>query len=161
MFRDLLTQIYNAFQWSLFQIESWGNFTLLFTIPEDVYSVTRENLDRQLDEIGIEIRDLENQSSNQDLDVASAITTICNLGDYWKNGTYETKQFIQDFAFPDGLHWDRENDNYRTTSENEALSLIRLFSSSYRNEISQKKDKTLVLSSLVAEAGLEPATSGL
>ena len=133
----------------------------LGAIPEDVYSVTRENLDRQLDEIGIEIRDLENQSSNQDLDVASAITTICNLGDYWKNGTYETKQFIQDFAFPDGLHWDRENDNYRTTSENEALSLIRLFSSSYRNEISQKKDKTLVLSSLVAEAGLEPATSGL
>ena len=27
-----LQQIYNAFQWSLFQIESWGNFALLFTI---------------------------------------------------------------------------------------------------------------------------------
>ena len=31
MFRDLLAQIYNAFLWPLFQIESWGNFTLLFT----------------------------------------------------------------------------------------------------------------------------------
>lgn len=31
-----MTQIYNAFQWSLFQVERWGNFTLLFTLEGEL-----------------------------------------------------------------------------------------------------------------------------
>ena len=118
-------------------------------IPEDVYTVTRKNLDEQIDEIGAEITTLEKQSSNQVIDTRKAILISCQLADYWKEGTYETKQNIQDLVFPDGLHWDRESDNYRTITENEAIRVFRLFSSSYKNGDIQKKDKSFDLSSLV------------
>ena len=130
-------------------------------IPEDVYTVTRKNLDEQIDEIGAEIATLEKQSSNQVIDTRKAILISCQLADYWKDGTYETKQNIQNLVFPDGLHWDRESDNYRTTTENEALLVFCLFSSCYKNEGAQKKRTSFQKSSVVAEAGLEPATSGL
>ena len=108
----------------------------LGVIPEDVYTVTRKNLDEHLDEIGAEIATLEKQSSNQVIDTRKAILISCQLADYWKDGTYETKQNL---AFPDGLHWDRELDNYRTTTENEALKLFRSFSSSYKTARAQKR----------------------
>ena len=133
----------------------------LGALPEDVYTVTRENLDRQIDDLGIEITNLQNSASNQTIDVLNSITTICNLGYYWKTGTYETKQKIQELAFPRGLKWDRETDNYRTDEENEALKLMRSFSSICKSEKGIKKDKSFDLSSVVAGAGLEPATSGL
>ena len=133
----------------------------LGVIPEDVYTVTRKNLDEQLDEIGAEIATLEKQSSNQVIDTRKTILISCQLADYWKDGTYETKQNIQNLAFPDGLHWDRESDNYRTITEKEALKLFRLFSNSYETAKAQKKDKSFDLSSVVAEGGLEPPTSGL
>lgn len=64
MFRDLLTQIYNAFLWSLFQIESWGNFTLLFTDDltykqiAEKYNVTPRKVKREISKVLRSIRDV-------------------------------------------------------------------------------------------------------
>ena len=44
---------------------------------------------------------------------------------------------------------------------NEALRVFRLFSESYKNEDKEKTGKSFDFSGLVAEAGLEPTTSGL
>ena len=62
---------------------------------------------------------------------------------------------------PKGLNWDRENENYRTISENEALRVFRLLSESYEKADKEKTGKPCDFSGLVAEAGLEPTTSGL
>ena len=79
----------------------------------------------------------------------NGISIPLNLANYWETGTYETRQFIQNFAFPDGLHWDRNTDNYRTVTENEVLWLIRLFSESCKSAGAQKKRKIVKFSSLV------------
>jgi hypothetical protein len=50
---------------------------------------------------------------------------------------------------PKGLNWDRENENYRTISENEALRVFRLFSESYKNEDKEKTGKSFDFSGLV------------
>ena len=130
-------------------------------IPGDVYDVTRRNLDAQIDEIDAEINDLAEKNSNLEIDVAEAILTACKLGDLWKNGDFDLRQRIQKMVSPKGLNWDRENENYRTISENEALRVFRLFSESYKKEDKEKTGKSFDFSGLVAEAGLEPTTSGL
>ena len=79
----------------------------------------------------------------------------------WKNGDFDLRQRIQKMVSPKGLNWDRENENYRTISENEALRVFRLFSESYKSEDKEKTGKSCDFSGLVAEAGLEPTTSGL
>ena len=130
-------------------------------IPSDVYEVTRRNLDKQMEELDIEIKMLSDKNSNLEIDVAKAILTSCKLGDSWKSGNFEMRQKIQKMVSPDGLNWDREKENYRTISENEALRVFRLFSESYRSGEKEKTGKSFDLSGLVAGAGLEPATSGL
>ena len=130
-------------------------------IPSDVYEVTRRNLDKQIEELDIEIKMLSDKNSNLEIDVAKAILTSCKLGDSWKNGNFEMRQKIQKLVSPDGLNWDRETETYRTLSENEALRVFRLFSESYINEDKEKTGKSFDFPAVVAEAGLEPATSGL
>ena len=130
-------------------------------IPGDVYDVTRRNLDAQIDEIDAELNDLAEKNSNLEIDIAEAILTACKLGDLWKNGDFEMRQKIQKMVSPKGLNWDRENENYRTISENEALRVFRLLSESYEKADKEKTGKSCDFSGLVAEAGLEPTTSGL
>ena len=50
---------------------------------------------------------------------------------------------------PKGLNWDRENENYRTISENEALRVFRLFSESYEEDGKEKTGKSFDFSGLV------------
>ena len=130
-------------------------------IPQEVYSMTRSRLDKDIDELDAEIQRLKKNSSNQVSEVNNIILTACNLRTLWQNGNYQNRQEIQKLAFPDGVIWDRDLENYRTTNENEALRLIRSISSNYKNEKLQKKEKSLDFSDLVAGGGLEPPTSGL
>ena len=65
-------------------------------------------------------------------------------------------------VFPDGLIWDKENDKPRTIRENTALMYIRLIAKHLQEGTEQEKTgKSFDFPALVAEAGLEPATSGL
>ncbi len=54
---------------------------------------------------------------------------------------------------PKGLNWDRENENYRTISENEDLRVFRLFSDSNKNEDKEKTGKSFDFSGLVDYTG--------
>ena len=71
------------------------------------------------------------------------------------------RQEVQNMAFPEGIVWDRHNDNYLTPKENLALVTFCSISDSYSLDGTKKEDKSFDLSSVVAEAGLEPTTSGL
>ena len=76
-------------------------------------------------------------------------------------GDFEVSQKIQKMVFPKGVIWDKENRAYLTEFGNEFFDLIFSVSNTYKNKTAQKKDESCDLSSLVAGAGLEPATSGL
>ena len=130
-------------------------------IPKDVYELSKRSLDKDIDQLSAEITHLEKNSSNQVSEVNRAILTACKLEDLWKNGSYKNRQNIQYLVFPDGLIWDKESGKPRTIHENEALLLMRLISSTYKTTGNKKTGKSFDLSGLVAEAGLEPATSGL
>ena len=70
-------------------------------------------------------------------------------------------QKIQKLAFPNGVKWDKGKRTLLTNSDNRFLNLLSIVSDSYKNEMKKETDKSCDLSVLVAEAGLEPTTSGL
>ena len=133
----------------------------LGSIQEDVYTITRATLDRQLAEVEAELNKVTSNSSNLVNTVDDAVVTASKLSSYWKTGTFDNRQKIQNLVFPKGIYWDKEIDDYRTIEENDALSVMASISTSYKNGEIKKEGKTFVLSSVVAGAGLEPTTSGL
>ena len=95
------------------------------------------------------------------MDVDRIIVTVSELGTLWHTSSFAIQQKIQNLAFPEGVKWDREQDIPRTDVENEALRVIRLLSSAYKDGKNEKTGKSFDFPALVAEAGLEPTTSGL
>ena len=139
----------------------WRWHTSILLYPKEVYELTKPKLDRDLDHLNVEISKLEKNSSNQVSDLNRIILTCCKLSYLWENGTYEKRQNLQKLAFPNGVIWDIEIQKPRTITENEVLTILRSVSSTYKNGEKEKTGKSCDFSGLVAEAGLEPATSGL
>ena len=104
---------------------------------------------------------IEGVSLMRILQVNRVILTACKLKTLWKNGSYKNRQNLQKLVFPDGLIWDKETDKPRTIRENEAFKFMRSLSSTYEKWSKEKTGKSFDFSGLVAEAGLEPTTSGL
>ena len=130
-------------------------------IPKDVYELTKKNLDKEIDDLSVQVLKLEENSSNHVSEVNRVILTACKLKTLWKNGSYKNRQNLQKLVFPDGLIWDKETDKPRTIRENEAFKFMRSLSSTYEKWSKEKTGKSFDFSGLVAEAGLEPTTSGL
>lgn len=118
-------------------------------IPREVYDLTKAELDQQIDELEAEISRLHNNSSNLPSDMKGALLTSCKLGTLWKTGDFQKRQKIQNLAFPKGVIWDREIGEYLTTTENEALRVIRSISSIYKSSEKEKTGKTTSFSGLV------------
>ena len=130
-------------------------------LPDEDYQITKEYLTKQISEAEAQLKDAENNSSNYSNSVESVVAIACALKGLWSNGDFEMRQEVQKMVFPEGIVWDRENCNYLTPKENLALVEFRSISDSYKNSNIKKQDKSFDLSCVVAEAGLEPTTSGL
>ena len=112
-------------------------------IPEDVYAISKANLNRKIDEIDIKISSLKSVQSNQALDVRKAVVIACNLSTYWTDSSFELRQKIQNFAFPYKLNFSKENGYNRTNSANEPLMIFHLISDSYNKSEDIKKEEFL------------------
>ena len=130
-------------------------------IPSEVYNVTIDSINNQIEEVESRLRECKIAASNLSIDIDAIVATACKLGTLWEKGDFSEKQKIQNLAFPEGVKWDREKNIPRTDVENGALAVFRSISNSYKMEKAQKKDKPCDLSFLVAGRGLEPLTSGL
>ena len=125
-------------------------------IPKEVYKITIDSLDQKIKETSIELDDALSKKSNQSIDVRKAIITACHLQDYWKSASPADRVKIQNMAFPSGVSFSKETGFNRTPSENEALRVIRLFTSEFVGGRIQKKEKPEDFSFQVAPRGIEP-----
>ena len=130
-------------------------------IPAEVYNTTVSSINSQLEGVEIELSRLKKLSSNLSMDVDRIIVTVSELGTLWHTSSFAIQQKIQNLAFPEGVKWDREQDIPRTDVENEALRVIRLLSSAYKDGKNEKAGKSFDFPALVAGGGLEPPASGL
>lgn len=103
-----------------------------------------------------ELGKMGNEVSNLDKCVDEIINYASNLATTWNLAGYAEKQQLQFLLFPEGMSYNRKNDQCRTTRINEVfLGIAR-----QAHELTQKKngDNTFVLSpsSLVPRTGVEP-----
>ena len=72
-------------------------------------------------------------------DKLDKISLICsNTSSYWKTSDLETRKRIQKLAFPDGIFYDREKGNYRTSNKNVIYNVIAKLSMNYKQKEGEK-----------------------
>lgn len=64
-------------------------------IPKDVYELTKKNLDKEIDDLSVQVLKLEENSSNHVTEVNRVILTACKLKTLWENGSYKNRQNLQ------------------------------------------------------------------
>ena len=112
-------------------------------IPEEVYAISKANLNGKIDEFDAKIRSLKTAQSNHDIDIEKAVVTACNLSTYWTDSSFELRQRIQKFSFPAGLNFSKENGFNRTTDSNDLLMIFHSISNSYNKGEDIKKEENL------------------
>ena len=115
-------------------------------IDEEIYEMTNKDLQEKLDNIERGLAECRRELSNLDNEVDEILSMCCKLDCLWKDAPLETCQRLQNLLFPNGILWDKENDDYRTFDENEALSIIARISTSCKKE---KEENSLENSSFV------------
>ncbi len=68
---------------------------------------------------------------------------------------------LQNLVFPEGIYYDREKNNYRTTKVNAVILFISRLSKVLEDGVKKKTALLGGLSNLVGNTGLEPATPTL
>ncbi len=107
-----------------------------------------------------ELQKLQADSSNHETIVEMALENAKNFSKIWTSGGYEQKRKVQDWVFPEGIRYNKENDTVRTDKFNMAF----LWMACQQQTLSQIKSGIPILnlgySALVVPTGIEPVTQG-
>ena len=115
-------------------------------------------MEAERDEILRELEERDKSILNLSDYVSFGLELKDNMLKLWQLGNLANKKRIQNLIFPDGLVYDKENDDIEPLSKNEFLFVFDLKSMSYKDK---EKGQTLIsedLSSVAPELGLEPRT---
>jgi site-specific DNA recombinase len=128
-------------------------------ITAEMFSKFSKKFIERLEVIDRELGNNEKLLSNLEKVVKKCDDLSCNIKESWELSTYTQKQKLQHLLFPEGLVYDRKNDNYRTPKENIISTAIYWLS----NESGIKKERDVRKISnipvLVGPPGLEPGTT--
>ena len=130
-------------------------------IDRPVYDMRKAELEKELAAAREELAQYDESVSNLTKYTDEVLATCSMLGTYWLERDFNICQKIQKLVFPTGAYWDNEKRGFRTQNMNTCLNELFSISMSYEDVGARKKDTSEEMSYLVAEAGLEPATSGL
>ena len=127
-------------------------------IDQTIYETTIGVLRTELYNISTQLSTYSKKLSNIDKIAEHAIVISSQLSSLWDNGDYKQKVDIQNLLFPEGVLWDKVNQNYRTIKLNSVFSIINSLPSKY--EAGKEKDDNEIapLSSLVEKRRLERPT---
>lgn len=103
-------------------------------IDEEIYIMTVEELQKDIDRITLELAKYDKDLSNLDNRINDVLLMCCHLGNMWKQADILTAQKLQNLLFPNGIYWDKEIDGYRTITENAGLAVIRKITENYKKE---------------------------
>ena len=134
----------------------------LATAPDakvrEICSKQLAKVEAERDEILRELEERDKSILNLSDYVSFGLELKDNMLKLWQLGNLGNKKRIQNLIFPDGLVYDKENDDIEPLSKNEFLFVFDLKSMGYKDKA---KGQTVIsddLSSLAPELGLEPRT---
>ena len=93
-------------------------------IDQTLYVKFRDKFRTSMHQIELELDNSQNQLSNLEKAVEKCLKMALELPSLWRNGNFGRKQRIQNLLFPEGIHYNRKNDDYRTTRINLLFSAI-------------------------------------
>ena len=133
----------------------------LGSIDEEIYRLTKEEIDKELYELKIELNNINPKLSNQDDLIVKSLKSVQNMGEMWISLGTEDKQKLQNTLFPMGVMYDKENHTYLTKNVNSFLLVSNYISSDYEDKKNETNHLINEKSHSVAGTGLEPVTFGL
>jgi site-specific DNA recombinase len=127
-------------------------------IDQSLYSKFREKFRFRIHQIESELDNSHNQLSNLEKAVEKCVELSQNLSETWRNSNFSSKKRLQNLLFPEGIFYNRKNDDYRTSRINLLFSTIPYLSGlleRYKNGDSELFNE---IPTWVRPPGLEPGT---
>ncbi len=115
----------------------------------------------QMEQIQNELSKSPKSLSNLQKLIDFTVQIASNAKHIWANASHTQKLNFQRMMFPDGIHFDKEINDYRTTRVNWIFSTISRISVIYEENKNGILDLIIEKSRSVARSGVEPETSGL
>ena len=124
---------------------------------KDICSRQLEKVEAERDEILLQLEERDKSILNLNGYVDFGLNLKDNILSLWRLGNLSQKKRVQNLIFPDGVVYNKENDDIEPLSKNGFIFLFDLKSASCDGKKKSKPSKNDDLSPLVLEAGLEPA----
>ena len=106
----------------------------------------------------VEIESAKNKVSNIESFIAEGVDFAANLPVLWDKGDFKDKQRIQKMVFPEGIHFDKENDNCRTFLVSEVFRVFGGLKADFEQKKLDNPEDFSELSNWAPPLGLEPRT---
>ncbi|MCT4583134.1 MAG: recombinase family protein [Flavobacteriales bacterium] len=131
---------------------------VLEEIDRDMYTKFKTKFSKEYVEIEKELGKTSINSSNLKKAIDFAVELCSNPLKMWEKANYHTKQAFQNLIFPDGISYNRELDQYRTTRINSFFALIPELTRGLRGNKKGEMTNVNQFPCLVGPEGLEPST---
>ncbi|MBX7206529.1 MAG: recombinase family protein [Bacteroidia bacterium] len=140
------------------KIERLEERFIIEEITADQFARFTEKFRAERDGILEELGKTEVQVSNPENYIDQIIGYSLNLPETWASASYQDKQKIQNMVFPEGIAYDKKNDQCRTSK----INWVFLWIARQQQELANKKTGipglNLQYASLVGPVGIEPTT---
>ena len=81
-------------------------------IDQVLYIKFRDKYRGSIQQIELELENSTNQLSNLEKSIDNLIKITLDLPSLWRKANFRRKQRIQNLVFPEGIHYNRKNDDY-------------------------------------------------
>ena len=133
-------------------------FYFLSDINETLYTKFRDKFRSNIHQMELELDNSQNQLSNLEKAVDKCIKLSLELPSLWRKANFSGKQRIQNLLFPEGIHYNRENDDYRTSRINLLFSAIPYLTGLVAGYKNGDSDFSAKIPTWVVPLGIEPST---
>ena len=142
------------------EIEQIQNNLALATSPKIVEACLKslEKKEAEREDIINQLNDMGKNILNLNEYIAFSLGLKDNLLKLWQLSNLAHKRIIQNLIFPDGLRYNKENEDIEPLSKNEFLFTFNLDSSNYEEKENGQTLNFEDLSALAPLVGLEPTT---
>tara|TARA_Y100000385_G_C13102112_1_gene645211 strand:- start:9 stop:1604 length:1596 start_codon:yes stop_codon:yes gene_type:complete len=140
------------------KLESIEERFVLGEVNQELYTKYRDKYRSQIEQISEELKASGNTLSNFEKAVDKCLEMAVNIPSLWAKSNYATKHRLQYLIFPEGVFYNRENDNYRTTRINLLFSAIPYLAELVEEYKKGDPVKIDEIPAWVGPEGLEPST---
>ena len=126
-----------------------------------MFAKYQEKFRQEMGEIHRRLDKFTAQVSNLDECVETVIDYAANLPELWGESDYKEKVRLQNLIFPEGMRYDKRNNECRTTAIKPTFLWMLCNTKSYGNKKSGIPELNLPYTTLVGNTGFEPVTSAV